>query len=131
MLSYLRLKMNPPLKKPCRECPFRRRSIPGYLGNSTPAEFLASTMADQPMPCHLTVDYEDRNWKDMLDEASHCNGALTFFSNICKLSNDPNRPKMPVDCENVFTRPTEFLDHHGGTLEEFQDIMYGSITKVE
>jgi len=42
---------------PCKECPFRRRSLPGYVGASTPTEFISTTQADVAMPCHMSVDW--------------------------------------------------------------------------
>lgn len=102
----------PCVKKPCRECPFRRESLPGYLGADTPEGFIATTMADVPMPCHLTVDYESDDWEEQAAEAPLCAGALIMFSNMAKLSRDRNRPRLPADRENVFTFPHEFLKHH-------------------
>jgi len=103
------------LDKPCKECPFRRKSLPGYLGNSNPKEFIETTMADTPMPCHLTVDYEDEDGAEKAEEeAEYCYGALVFFSNTCKLSRDPERPKAPADHDEVFSHKMQFLEHHEG-----------------
>lgn len=99
-------------KQPCRECPFRRNSLPGYLGEDTPEGFMATTLADVPMPCHLTIDYEEDDWDgDQMEEASYCAGALNFFRNMCKSSRDRRRPQGEKD-PTVFSRPQEFLDHH-------------------
>lgn len=104
--------MRPPLPKPCKACPFRRKSAPGWLGASTPEEFLREqTLRDLEMPCHSTVDYENPWWRDRLDQARFCAGALIFFANICKLSRDPSRPRLPKSSE-VFASPQEFLEHH-------------------
>lgn len=105
--------MNHGVKKPCRECPFRKEALAGWLGSSTPEQFLATTMADHAMPCHLTVDYGDRNWKAQLEsgKASHCAGALDFFANICKMSRDRNRPRGQRN-DAVFASPQAFLAHH-------------------
>ncbi len=100
------------LKEPCRECPFRRESAPGWLGADTPENFIETTLADYEMPCHQTVNYEDPGWFTELDKAQACAGSLIFFSNICKRSRDPKRPRLPADRTNVFTNPFEFLKHH-------------------
>ncbi len=97
-------------KKPCRECPFRKESLPGYLGADNPEDFLATTLDDFPMPCHLTVDYEEDGWESLVG-ASYCAGALSFFRNMCKMSRDRKRPQGEKD-ETVFSRPDEFLKHH-------------------
>lgn len=78
-------------KKPCNQCPFRKCSIPGYLGESTPSNFIQTTLGDAEMPCHQTVDYERPDWKTQLEDggtARQCAGAAVFFANILKLSRD-------------------------------------------
>ena len=108
--------MKPPLKKPCEGCPFRRTALPGWLGNSTPAEFMNQTLSDNAMPCHCTVDYSDPLWREETDEPDtnvrYCAGALVFFANICKISRHPERPRLKPDRENVFASPAEFLAYH-------------------
>lgn len=105
-----------PLKKPCSDCPFRRIALPGWLGEDTPESFIATTMRDEPMPCHQSVDYERPDWKEDLNEnpesGRYCAGALIFFANLCKLSRDPRRPKLDPDHETVFATPQEFVDYH-------------------
>lgn len=102
--------------RPCAECPFRRASLPGYLGSDTPENFIATALADYPMPCHLTVDYSDPEWRAKWERAGEgrlCAGAAIFFANLCKLSRDRDRPALPVDRALVFAHPGEFLAHHG------------------
>jgi hypothetical protein len=110
--------MKPPEKKPCKECPFRKKSAPGYLGRDNANHFLALTMSDGDMPCHLKVDYEKEGWKAKLSAAPRCAGSVIFFANICKRSRDPKRPTLPRSTE-VFEQPRAFLDHHGGDAEGF------------
>lgn len=98
--------------KPCAECPFKRHSLPGYLGADNPEDFIVKTMADMEMPCHMSVDYEDPAWEESLDDAQQCAGSAIMFSNMCKRSRDPRRAKLPADRETVFSRPEEFLAHH-------------------
>ncbi len=104
--------MKKPSGRPCKECPFKRTSMPGYLGASTTQEFFDTTMADAAMPCHTTVDYDNPDWREKLSDAKFCSGALIFFRNICKLSRDPKRPRLDVNRELVFGTPLEFLSHH-------------------
>jgi len=108
-------------KKPCGDCPFRRVSTPNHLGASTPEEFVATALADVPMPCHLTIDYDDPEWKEKWlqgQEGKFCAGSLVFAANMCKLSRDPARPKLPADREKVFSWPAEFLKHHSSYQQE-------------
>jgi hypothetical protein len=103
------------LKQPCMQCPFRKTSLPGYVGDAEPEQFLATTMADEEMPCHLTVDYTDEHWRESLrfDDVAYCKGALIFFRNICKKSRDWRRP-IAERSEEVFASPQAFLNHHLG-----------------
>lgn len=101
------------LKKPCKQCPFRKQSLPGWLGDASPEQFIATVMNDEEMPCHSTVDYTDKHWRRSLrtKKVSYCKGSLIFFSNICKLSRDRARPTAEPS-EDVFRSPQEFLKHH-------------------
>lgn len=103
------------LTQPCGACPFRRDSPAGWLGEETPKGFMQTTMNDVAMPCHCTIDYEDPDWKANFvanGKAEHCAGAIIFYSNICKLSRDRERPILEADHDNVFSSQAEFLDHH-------------------
>jgi hypothetical protein len=104
--------MRSDLKAPCMACPFKRDSLAGYLGASSPEQFIETTMQDYSMPCHMTVDYENEHWEDDLDLAQQCTGAAIFFSNMCKLSRDHDRMKLPPDTEAVFASTAEFIAHH-------------------
>lgn len=104
----------------CKECPFKKTSLPGYLGNDTPDGFLATTMADTPMPCHMQVDYERDDWREQASKAALCAGALHMFANMCKLSRDSTRPRLPKSDE-VFTFPSDFLKHHKGNNDDQED----------
>lgn len=103
------------MKAPCAACPFRRDSLPGWLGDATPEDFMAAVLGDAPMPCHETIDYSDPGWKEAWLEGRKgkgCAGSHVFFANIHKLSRDPSRPALPADRVRVFARPQEFLSHH-------------------
>ena len=102
---------------PCGRCPFRRKSAPGYLGDDNVEDFLGATLSDTPMPCHMSVDYDDPDWADKLDEARHCAGSLIFLRNQNKLPRD--RPlaqavkAVKQDRKTVFANAQEFREHHG------------------
>jgi len=110
--------MKPAPSSPCRECPFRRVAPNGYLGAATPENFIKSTLATEiGMPCHLTVDYEEKDWLATLDEkASLCRGSLIFLRNSCKLPRSSAYAaavlETPVDRNTVFGNSAEFLLHH-------------------
>lgn len=117
------------MRKPCKECPFRRESLPGYLGRDNANNFLATTLRDTRMPCHLTVDYEAEDWREQVADAPECAGAATFFANTCKLSKRKDALHMKPDKALVFSRAQEFLEHHGGTVGGFETAMYSDLLK--
>lgn len=111
-------------KKPCKDCPFRRKSLPGWLGDNDLEEFTLLSVSDEKMPCHLTpgdgaaLDFE------MHPDASQCAGRGIFLSNMCKSPRDKSVLVLPSDRELVFSRPQEFVEHHG--LGKMQIVADGS-----
>lgn len=71
------------MKNPCKQCPYRKESAPGYLGNLSykPTEFLKGIEHDVH-ECHLTVNYEENDYS----KANVCIGALQFMNNSAMLS---------------------------------------------
>lgn len=85
--------------RPCTDCPFRRDSLKGWLGGSTPMAFVAAAQGDGRMDCHVIVNRE-------------CAGAAIFRSNICKRPRDPYVLRLPANRDDVFSSPVEFQAHH-------------------
>lgn len=107
----------PPVAKPCSDCPFRRKAMPGWLGGSSPEGFIDCMQRDEPLPCHQTVDYDDPNWlvkwmKQGGDTGNVCAGALIFMANKCQRPHDPNFPTMEPDHGAVFSNSVEFVRFH-------------------
>lgn len=101
--------------KPCKECPFRRKSTPGWCGGSEPEWYVESALADYTSyglaPCHTTATPEN-----MLGNAA-CAGALIFAANNCKDPRDRDRSDavgMVAQSDDVFRTRQEFIDHHRG-----------------
>lgn len=104
---------------PCRECPFRRDSQPGYLGGAyTPEEFAAQHIQGEGLnPCHMTVDTRRDDWRETFltgDNGLACEGQARFFRNNCKA---PRPGSLIVVYEgepdpNVFDWTFEFTEHH-------------------
>jgi hypothetical protein len=90
--------------KPCKECPFRRASMPGWLGRNDPAEFAVMANHDVMMPCHLTTGTGKTEW--------HCAGRAIMWANQCKVPRDDSVPLLRPDRANVFSTVMEFVAHH-------------------
>jgi hypothetical protein len=108
---------------PCRQCPWRRNSAPGWLGASEPGEFLAQSDANIRMPCHTHVDYEAADWEAQTQRVPQCAGRAIFQANRCQLP-APENLKLPADRQNVFQWPHEFVAHHAGVPAES---LYGKL----
>ena len=112
-------------KRPCNDCPFRRASAPGWLGDDSAENFVSNALADYsdvPLPCHQAIDYEDPDWMEtQYEEAPLCVGAVIFAKNYMKRPRDPVRAAWQDQVktsDDVFRYPYEFLEHHGAPLDE-------------
>ena len=108
-------------KKMCKECPFSRKSLKGYLGGEdSPTNFVLGVLQETRMPCHMTVNYEEDDWRDQLESAHRCVGSLIFMRNSCKSPQDKELAaavnQFKTDKETVFSNLQEFISHH--TLPE-------------
>lgn len=83
---------------PCSDCPWARKALPGWLGNSTADEWLATVHGEALIECHTTD--------------KQCAGAAIFRGNVCKVPRDPNILTLPADRVKVFSWNKEFKDHH-------------------
>lgn len=106
------------IKTPCQQCPFRKLSLPGYLGSYTPETVIQHLNFEIPFLCHThvekTVGYEDPKWDEKV-EPQHCAGALIFTRNMCKLPRDAKHAaavRDVKDCPEVFENIPDFMKHH-------------------
>lgn len=100
------------LSKPCAACPWKRDSARGWLGASTPVEFLQQSESELRMPCHLHVDYDRTDWPEQAEQAPQCAGRAVHFANRCKLPRNLDLVLARSDREAVFSNPQDFIDHH-------------------
>lgn len=110
MVKYLE-----PVPKPCNDCPFRLKAMPGWLGAGAPESFIDCINRDEPLPCHQTVDYEDPDWKEkwMAQQTGKmCAGALILAANTGKMPRDRSFPRMEPDDTAVFASPIDFVRYH-------------------
>lgn len=91
--------------KACGDCPWRRDSLAGWLGEMSPEEWVKAALADGQIQCHALVGP---------DGPVHCAGAAIFRANLCKVPRDPDALRLPPDRKAVFAMPDEFRRHHDG-----------------
>lgn len=104
---------------PCRGCPFKRSSCPGWLGAASyePEQFLAPHWYNVvALPCHMSVDWEAMDAQERATKAPLCRGFLVMAKNACKLPlSTVVADAMKVverDTKRFFQSPHEFNEHH-------------------
>ena len=85
---------------PCSDCPWRRDSLPGWLGGSTAEEFRQMAHGEVKYDCHAI-------------KGPQCAGLAIYRANVCKSVRDPSVLRLPRDEATVFSTPMEFKAHHG------------------
>ncbi len=128
------------LKTPCKECPFRKASLPGWLGPSTGnpekyARYVLGSVEIEPevyvggepndTACHLSINNWLNHHKSNSDtvptkhehELEHCAGALHFLGTSCKQPRDSEKADaidkvMENTKEPMIKHLPEFLTHH-------------------
>ncbi len=107
------------MKRPCSECPFRRLSAPGYLGEASfrPREFLGPHWhGEARLPCHMQVDWTAPDAQKQAQEAPLCKGLLIMAKNACKRLDNAEaaaaKDETEADPDLVFRFESEFHQHH-------------------
>lgn len=86
-------------KRPCSDCPWRRDSIPGWLGGATVSQWIERAHGEVRIDCHVF-------------KGPQCAGAAIYRANVCKTPRDGSLLQLPADKERVFGFFTEFSAHH-------------------
>jgi hypothetical protein len=91
------------LTSPCSDCPLRRDSLNGWLGGSSPDDYVRLCHSDAVVECHA-------------HEGSRCAGLAIYRTNTCK--SQPAEHKLPADHEGVFSNIMQFLEHHKAPIRK-------------
>lgn len=90
---------------PCSDCPWRRNSLPGWLGPLDARQWLAVAHGDGEPGCH-TCRTPDGGCRS-------CAGLAMFRANVCKVPRDPEALRLSPNTVTVFASNSEFEAHHG------------------
>lgn len=118
--------MDTKLTEPCKQCPFRKKSLPGYLGPWNADELIAS-IGYQPFPCHCTIKADSPTYD--VPGLQSCAGAAIYLNNKLQLARDPDTMKHQdllrgISAElkaTVFSSQKEFMDYHGERNRVFME----------
>lgn len=108
----------------CKECPFRVKSLKGYVGgHESFNEILALVHFHQKFPCHMKVNAlqlaDDLEFDEAVEQAPHCAGALAYMNATCIR---PRDKELQDQCdvvgrrEDVFRTPMEGMLYHDGKI---------------
>jgi hypothetical protein len=119
---------------PCSDCPWARKSLKGWTGSNTSAQWLhVARDYWHPIACHTRRVAEDvlikAYTKGSIDNhltlaaegcLGHwqCAGAAIYRANT-SVFRFPTRPwlQLPANRISVFASPAEFLAHHGEGID--------------
>lgn len=115
--------------EPCAQCPLRKRCAAGWLGSYTPELIVEQIRLEVPFPCHMTINYEDPEWRLSIfiedTKVQACAGYLIMMRKMAKL---PRDPEVLAHCERldrqhpaVFDNHFKFIEYHKG--KNYHDIM--------
>lgn len=85
-------------KKPCHDCPWRKVSVPGWLGGIDREDWLYQAHGEARIDCHTLVP-------------AQCAGAAIYRTNVCKEPRDRSLLLLP-ESKRVFDCPQDFMAHH-------------------
>lgn len=86
-------------RTPCSDCPWRRDSLPGWLGALKPDAWIEVAHGESRVDCHVITNQQ-------------CAGVAVYRANVCKTPRDAKLLQLPADRAKVFAWSTEFLEHH-------------------
>ncbi len=90
---------------PCKECPWRRVSMRGWLANEPITEWLGRAHGEVVVPCHMHLK-------------GQCAGMAIYRGNVGKKPRYAEVLALPPNPALVFATPMEFTAHH--TLDRFK-----------
>lgn len=104
---------------PCVECPFRRTSAPGYLGEASyqPMAFIGPHwMGEAKLPCHMQVDWLALDRQAQIEKSHTCVGYAIMNKNTAKMPRNAADAdtvrKTEANHELIFSNLGEFIEHH-------------------
>lgn len=108
-------------KVPCSECPFRKNSLPGYLGGFTAEETIRVAVSESNFDCHLTrIDENGNGIPEDSKKRKACAGRMLFATNTAKSFRRPELEQVRLQLKNKTSQKVkdnilsylEFIKHH-------------------
>lgn len=127
--------MNFNLKRPCKNCPYRKDCLPGWLGRARADELAADViLGDKTFACHKTVNYAKWDEQEDPDEYQHdgteqfCAGALilekkanwggNFSIRLGRMFGGFQYENLKGE-DLIFDSVAAFIEHHSNSCRTF------------
>lgn len=111
------------LKKTCKDCPFSKKSLQGWLGEQR-ARQITNDLRAKSFSCHKTVNYSSSKKRE---NEAFCAGAILVQENMYKQGKTKIGDSLQLgerlglykrsemrDHNTVFNDFDEFINHHKG-----------------
>lgn len=113
-------------KSPCKECPFRKDSLPGWLGSmSRNPQIFIDGLEYTIVPCHMKVKWDEVEKRNLIvnGKDNPCVGALQLCHNSLKFPRGAREEGTPYNIlyeksgknEQVFQWAHDFIKHHANS----------------
>ena len=121
-------------KTMCDECPFRKKSLPGWLGPHSIDDIEKVVQSDEPFICHKSIAEMIESGipegdPQLEEEGEHCVGMLRYRNAMCKRSRDPETAQAQTEIRSVDDVPViearKFREHH----EKLPSLQEGIVMK--
>ena len=120
-------------KTPCRECPWRKTSLKGYLGGHDPEYYADAVRAGVVTACHL----QDFGPED--NRTAFCAGAASTLANCATAAAESESGQTGAKAfrnavgkrDDTFWHPSLFYEYHAGRpyvhplLRKLEDHLHG------
>lgn len=107
----------------CKGCPFRPKSLPGWLGSYTVGDIFRYIWKGAPFFCHTSINYRNPNWESKAIETGKlCTGGLLFAKKILAPDREIQHEKiraarlkvLEIEDKIECMGGREFGEHHTG-----------------
>lgn len=115
------------VKPPCKECPFIKGCMKGWLGPDNADQVMQKVHSEQGYVCHMSIHQKptiEGGGVDINKYGHQCIGAILHANQSCKSYRDPGLWQLQQDLRKEFGDKyegkvldfLEFREYHGGTV---------------
>lgn len=120
--------------KPCKQCPFRKDSLAGWLADYTPQDLHNIVMNELEFPCHMTHETDISFEEAASNKYPLCAGALGYMRKNAKKPRKPELAELVsrIDKEILddILSVSEFFDHHTKKYKAPENANYATASRT-